>query len=282
VKVGIIGGGMIGSGWARLLRVHGHEVAVHDERPGRSEASLVAAVAGADLVIEAVVEEEAAKLEVFARVAEVAPLDALLASSSSSILPSCLQAGLPNPGRVLVLHPLHPVDLLPVVEVVPGAQTAPEAVVRARVLLQQLGKLPVVLKREVPGYVVNRLAAALWREAVDLVLTGVADIEMVDLAVSRGPCLGWAVQGPFLTYQLAAPGGIGALMAHLHPAFHEIGRDLAGWEAVEPGGLERVAAAVAAAYGARPGAEYEQERDAALPAVLQMLNKGETQCSISF
>jgi 3-hydroxyacyl-CoA dehydrogenase len=271
VKVGIIGGGMIGAGWARLLRQHGHTVAVHDEQPDRSETTLAAAVAGADLVIEAVVEVEYVKRAILAQAAQHAPAEALLASSSSGILPSRLQEGLPRPERVLVLHPLHPVELLPVVEVVPGARTAPEAVIRAAVLLRNLGKVPVILKREAPGYIVNRLAAALWREAINLVLEGVADPETVDIAASRGPCLGWAIQGPFLTYQLAAPGGLGTFMTHLHPAFQAIWASLADWEAVPPGGLERLAEMAAKVYGGRE-AEYARQRDRALTAVLNQLS----------
>lgn len=136
MKVGIIGGGMIGAGWARLLRQHGHTVAVHDQDPARGEASLREAVAGAGLVIEAVVEVAELKRNVLARAAQHAPAGALLASSSSGILPSRLQEGLPHPERVLVLHPLHPVELLPVVEVVPGAATSPEAVARAAQFLR--------------------------------------------------------------------------------------------------------------------------------------------------
>ncbi len=204
---------------------------------------------GADLVIEAVAEREGAKRDVLVRAGEAAPAGALLASSSSSFLPSRLQAGVCRPERFLVLHPLHPVEHLPVVEVVPGSRTEPGTVAEAERLLVRLGKAPVVLRREVPGYVVNRLAAALWREAAHLVLEGVASVEAVDLAASRGPCLGWAVQGPLLTYELAAPGGLGAFLAHLHPAFQAIWRDLARWEALPEGGPERLTAAVHRAYG---------------------------------
>lgn len=271
LQVGIIGGGMIGAGWARLLRAHGHQVRLYDERPDRQDgaASIAEAAAGADLVIEAVAERAEVKRAVLGEVDRNAPPDALIASSSSSILPTWLQEGVAHPERVLVLHPLHPVELMPVIEVVPGHQTSPQAVERGRALVLALGKLPVVLKREVPGYVVNRLAAALWREAIDLVLTGVVGPEELDLAASRGPCLGWAVQGPFLTYQLAAPEGFGAFMAHLHPAFQAIWSSLAGWKAVPEGELERLAARVEATYGAMDRGQLEQARDIALRRILQ-------------
>lgn len=271
--MGIIGGGMIGSGWARLLARHGHEVRVFDRDPVRCRgaATLPEAVAGADLVIEAVVEEAAAKRTVLAAAAAAAPPGALLASSSSSLLPSALQEGLSDPGRVLVLHPLHPVELLPVVEVVPGPLTRPEAVDRARQLLLDLGKSPVVLTKEIPGYVVNRLAAAVWREAINLVLEGVADPTTLDLAAARGPCLGWAVQGPFLTYELAAPGGLGEFMAHLHPAFSDIWESLAKWTGLSAQQLDQLAKTTAAAYGKRDRSLLEAERDEALVKAATLL-----------
>lgn len=274
MKAGIIGGGMIGAGWARLLRAYGHTARIYDERPDRRDVdSLAAAVADADLIIEAVAEQLEVKRAVLTQTEGFARPDALIASSSSAILPSAMQAGLDRPGRFLVIHPLHPVDLLPVIEVVPGAATAPEAVAQARELVAALGRQPVVLQKEVPGYVVNRLAAALWREALNLVMAGVVDVRQLDLAASRGPCLGWAVQGPFLTYQLAAPGGIGPFMEHLAPAFQAIWTDLAGWERLPEGALNRITQAVAATYGTDSAtrAALEAERDRRLSNVITAL-----------
>lgn len=276
MRAGIIGGGMIGQGWARLLAAHGHQVRLYDVRPElcQGAATLAEACAGADVVLEAAPENEALKRDILESAGRAAPPGALIVSSSSSILPSRLQHGVVHPERVLVLHPLHPVDLLPVVEVVPGARTSPEAVRRAAVLLSALGKAPVVLKREVTGYVVNRLAAALWREAIDLVLQGVADPETVDLAASRGPCLGWAVQGPFLTYELAAPGGLGQFMDRLAPAFEAIWGDLQCWRRLPEGACEALQASVAASYGALYRPALEQTRDRLLADMLrpQMVN----------
>ncbi|HWI53080.1 MAG TPA: 3-hydroxyacyl-CoA dehydrogenase NAD-binding domain-containing protein [Symbiobacteriaceae bacterium] len=260
---------MIGAGWARLLRAHGHEALIYDERPAYSEApSIEAAVHHTDVVFEAVVERLDVKRKVLAHIEAAAEEDALIASASSSILPSVLQEGLQYPGRVLVVHPLHPVDLLPVIEVVPGAATAPAAVERAAALVAALGKHPVVLKQEVPGYVVNRLAGALWREAINLVHAGVVDVTQLDLAASKGPCLGWAVQGPFLTYQLAAPGGLGPFMAHLAPAFASIWASLAAWDRLPPGALESLSAAANQAYPPERRGALEAARDRKLKAVL--------------
>lgn len=273
MRAGIIGGGMIGAGWARLLRSYGWEALVYDDRPALCDgaASLAEAVTGAEVVFEAVAERLEVKRAVLAAAEGAAPPGALIASASSSLLPSVLQQGMQNPGRFLVVHPLHPVDLLPVIEVVPGGATASEAVARAEALVGALGKHPVVLRREVPGYVVNRLAAALWREAINLVLAGVVDVRQLDLAASRGPCLGWAVQGPFLTYQLAAPGGLGPFMEHLGPAFQAIWASLATWTQVDPADLQHLASATHAAYGGDQRTAHEAERDRLLRAVLGAL-----------
>jgi len=274
MRAGIIGGGMIGAGWARLLRAHGHEAVIYDERPEHSEAASVeAAVHRADVVFEAVVERLAAKCEVLKQIEAAARENALIASASSSILPTLMQAGMSRPERFCVIHPLHPVDLLPVIEVVPGAVTAPAAVERAAALVTALGKQPVILKQEVPGYVVNRLAGALWREAINLVHAGVVDVAQVDLAASQGPCLGWAVQGPFLTYQLAAPGGLGPFMAHLAPAFTSIWASLAAWDRLPPGALERLSAAANQAYPPEQRGGLEAARDRRLKAVLAELQQ---------
>ncbi|HWH72558.1 MAG TPA: 3-hydroxyacyl-CoA dehydrogenase NAD-binding domain-containing protein [Candidatus Sulfotelmatobacter sp.] len=276
MKAGIIGGGMIGAGWARLLRAFGHEVRIYDEDPAcREVASIAAAVAGADVIFEAVAERLEIKRAVFSAVEAAAPTGALIASASSSLLPSVLQEGLRRPERVLVIHPLHPVDLLPVIEVVPGAATAPEAVEQARLLIESLGKRAIVLQKEVPGYVVNRLAAALWREAIDLVLAGVVDVQQLDLAASRGPCLGWAVQGPFLTYQLAAEGGLGPFMAHLAPAFSAIWSSLARWDELPAGALTGLVAQVDQAYGTEDRGALEAQRDRLLGQMIDLLQPTE-------
>lgn len=273
MRVGILGGGLIGAGWADLLRSHGHEAAVYDVCPERCQGARTAAdaLAEADLVIEAVAERLEVKQPLLREAGRLARPGALIASSSSSIIPSRLQEGVPDPGRVLVIHPLHPVPLLPVIEVVPGRLTAPEAVERARDLVLSLGKQPVVLQQEVPGYVVNRLAAALWREAINLVLQEVVDVGQLDLAASRGPCLGWAVQGPFLTYHLAAPGGLEPFMAHLGPAFQEIWASLARWHELPPGAVPGLAAQVVDAYGTTDRGTLEAQRDRLLGQLIDQL-----------
>lgn len=277
MRAAILGGGLIGAGWAELLRSHGHAALVYDSEPalcqgaGRAEEALE----GADLVLEAVAERLEVKQPLLQLAGRLARPGALIASSSSSILPTLLQEGVEEPGRVLVIHPLHPVTLLPVIEVVPGRRTALEAVERARQLVLSLGKQPVVLRREVQGYVVNRLAAALWREALNLVSLGVVDVKTLDLAASRGPCLGWAVQGPFLTYDLAAREGFGAFMAHLAPAFASIWRDLARWESIGPDQVAHLTEAVALAYGHHSRQDLESERDRRLAAVFEAIQETE-------
>ncbi|HYG57276.1 MAG TPA: 3-hydroxyacyl-CoA dehydrogenase NAD-binding domain-containing protein, partial [Symbiobacteriaceae bacterium] len=220
---------------------------------------------------EAVAERLEVKRAVLAAAAAAAPAEALIGSASSSILPGTLQEGVAHPERVLVIHPLNPVELIPVIEVVPGPATAVSAVAAAREFVRSLGKTPVVLGREVPGYVVNRLAAALWREAIDLVLSGVVDAAELDTAASRGPCLGWTVQGPFLTYHLAAPGGLGPFMAHLGPAFQAIWASLARWDELPPDAVAGLAAQVADAYGNTDRGALEAQRDRLLGQVIDQL-----------
>jgi carnitine 3-dehydrogenase len=273
MKVGIVGGGQIGTGWANLLTRFGHSVRLFDAEPGRCRgaANLLEAVAGTQVVIEAVTEDEHAKEGVIRAISAASGPEVILASSSSSLLPSRLQQMALYPERVLVLHPLHPVEQIPVIEVVPGERSSQEVVSQAVQFVTDLGKVPVVLRREVPGYVVNRLTAALWREALDLVLTGVIEPEELDRAASKGPCLGWAVQGPFLTYHLAAAGGIGPFLEHLGPAFGRIWVDLADWTTLSEEAVERLAKDVGKAYSGRPRDTWEAERDRGLQAVVRVL-----------
>ena len=169
--------------------------------------------AGVSHVQECVTEDLAVKRAVFRLAAEHAPADALLATSSSGLSISQIQEDVPGPERCLAAHPYNPPHLVPLVELAPGALTAPETIERARAFYRSVGKTPVVVHRDVPGYIGNRLSAALWREAVELVRSGVASVEEVDSAVRNGPGLRWAVMGPHLLYHLG--GGAGGIRGHL-------------------------------------------------------------------
>ncbi len=224
-KVAVIGAGDIGCGWAALCAAAGWPVMIFDasarglERaatdvPRRARAlvalgratqgivergllelqqgrSLLHAVQDADWVMEAINEDLVAKQRLFHAIEDVAGPEALVTSSSSGIPPTELFARCRRQDRCLVAHPLNPPELIPLVELVPGAQTTAAMVARAHDYLRALGRMPIVLKKPVPGYVVGRIAAAVWRECIDLVLTGVIAVDDLDRAVSLGPALGW-------------------------------------------------------------------------------------------
>jgi 3-hydroxybutyryl-CoA dehydrogenase len=168
--------------------------------PGREELvkaaeSLAEAVAGADLVIEAVVENLDVKRDVFATVRAAAP-DAVIATNSSVIPVSLMVVDLPRADRTVGMHWWNPPDLIPIVEVIRGASTSDDTMDRSMEVLTRAGKLPVRVERDVPGFVGNRLQHALWREAIDLVASGVCDAETVDLVVRNTIGLRLAEMGP--------------------------------------------------------------------------------------
>jgi len=164
-----------------------------------------------------------------------APSHVLLASSTSSLKMSVIQKSVRNPERCIVAHPWNPPHLMPLVEIIPGRKTSLTTVESTREFMKRLGKIPVVQKKETTGSVGNRLAAALWREAIDLVNKGVADLDDVDKAVSAGPGLRWAIMGPHLGYHLGGgEGGMEYFIEHLGPAMEARWRSLAKWTSFPP------------------------------------------------
>jgi 3-hydroxybutyryl-CoA dehydrogenase len=309
-KVTIMGAGEIGCGWAALCASAGWPVTLFDanarvlehalsEVPRRARAlialgratqgivergllelqqgrSLLLAVTDADWVIEAIPEDLLAKQKLFAAVDQVAGPETLLTSSSSGLSPSDIFARCRRQDRCLVAHPLNPPEFIPLVEVIPGAHTSPVWMTRARDYLGALGRVPIVIRKAVPGYVVGRISAAVWRECVDLVLTGVIDVEELDRAVSLGPALGWAAAGPHLTYHLAAgEGGVTVFLQHLLASFEEWWSGLATWNRLEPEQQRALTQAIERAYKGKLGA-LEAERDHRLGALLRGLEQART------
>ena len=158
---------------------------------------------GADLVQESVPENVELKRRLLAEIEEHAPPDALIASSTSGLLPSVLQADMRRPERFLVAHPFNPVYLLPLVEIVGGERTSEESIARAIAFYESVGMRPLRVRSEIDGFVADRLLEALWREALWLVEDDVATVEEIDDAVRFGPGLRWAQMGTFLTYRIA-------------------------------------------------------------------------------
>ncbi|MFG3254538.1 3-hydroxyacyl-CoA dehydrogenase NAD-binding domain-containing protein [Streptomyces sp. NPDC048172] len=228
--VTIVGAGVIGVSWARLFDAAGWEVRLSDPRPDLDElvdrelagvpvtatADLAAAAAGADFVQEAGPERVEVKEQMFATLAAHTRDDVVLASSSSSLLPSVIARGNPAAGRIVVGHPFNPPELMPLVEVVPGPGTAARAVDRAVEVYRSLGKLPVRLKKEIPGYVGNRLQKVFNSQCAYLVQQGVIGVEDLDDLVRASLGLRWAVTGPFESGALGGgPGGMRHLVEHV-------------------------------------------------------------------
>jgi carnitine 3-dehydrogenase len=266
-NVTCVGSGLIGQGWATLFAAGGYEVTLQDasderlqkaveqvelnlrflEDNGRLQAGaaavayrriltnpdLAGAVAGADYVQESVPDNYPAKKKVFAEMDARAPAEAILASSSSGLLMSEIQQVVSRPRRCVLAHPFLPVHLLPLVEVVGGDQTAPETVRATCDLMEKIGKTPVRLKKEVSGYIVNRLQAALLREAIDLVAGGVASAEEVDRAFCNGMGMRDSFIGPLLRACLAGD-GIDNFVKEYSDSYRIRWESMAAWNTLSP------------------------------------------------
>ena len=241
-RVAIVGSGFIGRAWAISFARAGHDVVLWDAVPDapdraidyiagvlpelsangllggyepeqvRSRLStadtLDEALDGVDHVQENTPEDVEVKRKVFALLDAAAPATAVLASSSSAILPSKFTEHLKGRARCLVVHPINPPYLVPAAEVVPAPWTDQAVVDRTREFLISAGHAPIVMKKELDGFVMNRLQAALLEEAFRLVADGYASIEDVDVGIREGLALRWSFMGPFETIDLNAPGGV--------------------------------------------------------------------------
>src|SRR5580692_3853249 len=241
-KVAVIGSGFVGRAWAISFARAGCEVALWDqdkEAPGKARAyierllpeleandllngvagnevsarirpatTLESALEGTVHVQENTPEDVEVKRAVFARLDAAAPPEAVLASSTSAILPSAFTENLKGRARCLVIHPINPPYLIPAAEIVPAPWTDPLVVERAAKFLRAAGHAPIVMKREIDGFVMNRLQGALLEEAFRLVEQGYAGVEDVDVGIREGLALRWSFIGPFETIDLNAPAGV--------------------------------------------------------------------------
>ena len=165
------------------------------------------ALSQADFVQENGPERPDFKIKLFADMDDATPPDSIIASSSSGITPSVMQTNCKHPERVLVGHPFNPPHIVPLVEVVGGSKTAPEAIQRAIAFYASIGKKPIKLNKELPGHVGNRLQIALYKEIMYLIQQGILSVSDADDAVSYGPGLRWGVMGPSLQWHLAGGSG---------------------------------------------------------------------------
>lgn len=232
-KVGVVGTGVIGNGWIARALAQGYDVIATDpaegaeakmreaidkiwptlEKKGMAEGAsrerlsfttdLQKTVQDAELIQENVPEREELKRDVLQAIDTFAKPEAIIASSTSGIIPTVLQKDCTYPERIIVAHPFNPVYLLPLVEIVGGEQTSPEVIERARLFYKDLNMKPLVVRQEIEGHIADRLMEALWREALHLVNDGIATTEEVDAAITYGAGLRWAQMGPFLTFHLA-------------------------------------------------------------------------------
>ena len=247
---GVAGCGVIGAGWAARAIHAGLDVIAFDAAPAQEERlhaamqhaapALEALTAGMELpppgalsfttdldmfaaeagfIQENIPENLAIKREFLARLTERAGAETLIASSTSGFMPSELQQGMTAPERMLVGHPFNPVYLLPLVEVVAGEQTETSAVEQAQALYRRLGMYPLLVRREVPGHLSDRLQEALWRENLHAINDGVASTGEMDDALIYGPGLRWAIMGVNQTYMLAGgEGGAAHFLRQFGPA----------------------------------------------------------------
>lgn len=300
-RVAVVGTGLIGSSWAALFLARGLEVSATDpapeaernlrayvERawpvlqqiglsPGASPGRLTfhpdlqTAVAGADFVQENGPEREDYKVGMFADLDAALPPEVILATSSSGLTMSAIQAGCRlHPERCVIGHPFNPPHLIPLVEIVGGRTTSAEAVDRAAAFYTRLGKRTIRLHKEVPGHVANRLQAALWREAVHLVAEGVVSVADVDAAVSFGPGLRWGAMGPNLIFHLGGgQGGIEHFMNHLSGPFESWWQDL-GEPVLTPELKEQIIRGVHEEAAGRSLAELAAARDKVVLGLLAL------------
>jgi L-gulonate 3-dehydrogenase len=241
-RVAIVGSGFIGRAWAISFARAGHEVRLWDHLPeasagaldyiegvlgdlaannllgGQSPQQVLArlsiaselaeAVGGAEHIQENTPEKREIKRDIFSRIDQAAGPEAVIASSTSALLPSTFTDHLAGRHRCLVVHPINPPYLVPAAELVPAPWTSPESIEKTRAFLISAGHAPLVMKRELDGFIMNRMQGALLEEAFRLVADGYASAEDVDIGIREGLALRWSFMGPFETIDLNAPAGV--------------------------------------------------------------------------
>lgn len=299
--VACLGAGVIGASWTALFLASGRSVAVFDpadgaERALRSyvetawptlerlglairgrpdavtfHATAADAVEGAGFVQENVPERLAIKHAVFAEIEPALGAEAVVASSASGLTLGQMQGGWADPGRFVLGHPFNPPHLIPLVEVMGNDLTAEGVVEAAEAFYADIGKITIRVRKEVPGHVANRLQAAVWREAIHLVLEGVASVGDVDRAMWAGPGLRWATMGPTQLFGLGAgAGGLAAFCDHFADTFNGWWDGL-GTPRLDDETAALLVAGLAEATGGAPVAQQTAARDAMIEAVLEAL-----------
>ena len=300
--VGIAGTGLIGAGWAARLLFRGFDVIAYDVSPA-AEAKLKAQIATAwpsleallgtpkkqgkltfttdlkemaakaDFIHEAAPEREDLKIRLFREIDAVAAPHVVIASSSSGFLPTNLQSECRRPERVVIGHPFNPVYLLPLVELVPGEKTSTEAMDSAAAYFESIGMHVLRLKKEIMGYVCDRLQEALWREALHILNKDIGTTGDIDDSIVYSAGMRWAFMGSFLTYHLAGgPGGMRDFIKQFDPTLELDWTDLKfpKWnETLE----KRLVEGCEAQANGRAVAEIEAKRNAVLVDMMKVFQK---------
>lgn len=299
-RIAIVGTGVIGASWAAQYLARGFDVVATDPAPN-AEANLrkyvdeawpalttiglsrgaarerlsfaptmKAALSEADLVQENGPERPDFKIKLFADMDDATPPDSLIASSSSGITMSVMQSGCKRPERCVIGHPFNPPHIIPLVEVVGGAKTSAAAIQQAMAFYAAIGKKPILLHKELPGHVGNRLQAALYREVMHLIQQGVLSVADADDAVSWGPGLRWGVMGPSLQWHLGGgPGGIAHFMEHLMDPLAGMIKTL-GTPEITPDLKRTIVEGVLQEAGRRSVEQLAQEEDELLVGLLRL------------
>ncbi|MGE7877902.1 3-hydroxyacyl-CoA dehydrogenase NAD-binding domain-containing protein [Peribacillus muralis] len=301
--VTVIGAGVIGISWTAYFLAKGLEVRVNDVRPDLEEVvhtgikriipslqklglptkgltdrltiegNLERALVGAAVVQENGPERLDFKQELYVMIERFVSKDTLLLSSSSGLKASEIAGKMEYPERMLIGHPFNPPHLVPLVEIVPGRSTASSTVEKAVNFYEALGKNALVLKKEMDGFVANRLQSALFREAVHLVLEGVVSMDELDEIVTSSIGLRWAAGGPFLTFHLGGgKGGLPAFLKHLGPGMNVLWEHL-GKPHLDEGTIQLLSEQAISFYGAIEQNQLEEKRDSRQLYVLDAFNE---------
>ncbi|MGQ0578036.1 MAG: 3-hydroxyacyl-CoA dehydrogenase [Betaproteobacteria bacterium] len=258
-KVAIIGTGLIGRAWAMVFARAGHTVKLYDSTPGSTEkafgliseglkelqqfglikefpdkvmkrvsgaATLVEAVKDADYVQENTAEQLDVKRDVYRQLDEASPAHCILASSTSTISTSRFSDGLKGKHRCIVAHPVNPPHVVPIVEISPAPWTSPEVVAKTCALHDRVGQVAITVKKEVEGFILNRLQAALLLESWRLVKEDYVSVEDLDKCIKDGLGLRWSFMGPFETIDLNAPGGVSDYAARYASVLYGMMKDV--------------------------------------------------------
>ncbi len=306
-KAAVIGGGVIGGGWAARLILAGVDVALADpdpdaarkldaimanaERamtrlwPGQSTgrkgtltyaASIGAAVDGADLIQESAPERLDLKQKIHAEIGEAAAADAVIGSSTSGLLPTDIQKDSARADRVMVAHPYNPVYLLPVVEIVGGQATSDGAIKKAMKLYDAIGMKPVHIQKEIDAFVGDRLLEAMWRESIWLVKDGIATAETIDDVVRYGLGLRYAQMGQFMTYRLGGgEAGFEHFLKQFGPSLKWPWTKLMDVPKWDDALIKKLADQSDAQAGGKSIRELEEIRDNNLVDILKALHKND-------